>query len=86
MSPISQALLGLFPMQSGLLFRLQAEDRRFQHLASRFQQIDNQLRFLEANTESAKESAKDERIEALQRQRMALLEEISAHISKQTPG
>lgn len=77
MTHIPQILHDLYPQDADLLRRLKAEDAHFQHLAARLESLDDAVHAIDAGTDPAS----DERSEATSRERLALLDQIAAHIS-----
>lgn len=80
MTHIPQSLHQAFPAQADLLRRLKTEDRHFQRLASRYEDIDQQI----AQMVAGEDPASDERLEDARKQRLALLDEIASMIADQT--
>jgi uncharacterized protein YdcH (DUF465 family) len=76
MSHIPQSLHDLYPNDAGLLRRLKAEDARFQHLATRLEELEDAVHAIDAGTDPAS----DERAEATSRERLAVLDQIAAHL------
>ncbi len=77
MSHVSQHLHEVFPNQADTIGRLKAEDAHFQALAAQFDAIDHDA----AAAETGVDPASDERIEALKKTRLALLDEIAAYLA-----
>ncbi len=80
MTHIPQSLHEAFPAEADLLRQLKAEDRHFQLLASRYDEIDQQILQMEAG----EDPATGERLEEVKKQRLALLDEIASLIASQT--
>ena len=77
MSHIPQSLHELYPHDTGLLRRLKAEDAHFQHLAAQLEALDDAVHAID----SGADPASDERAEETSRERLAVLDQIAAHIS-----
>lgn len=76
MSHIPQSLHDLYPHDADLLRRLKVEDGHFQHLAAQLAQLDDAMHAID----SGADPASDERAEATSRERLAILDQIAAHI------
>jgi len=79
MSHLPQSLHEAFPAEADLLRELKTGDRHFQHLASRYEDIDQQIQHME----SGDDPASDERLEAAKKQRLAVLDELATLIASQ---
>lgn len=79
MNHIPQSLHEVFPAETELLRQLKAEDRHFQALATRYEDVDEQIRQMEAG----EDPASDERFEAAKKQRLAILDDIASLIASQ---
>ena len=77
MTHISQDLHNAFPEDAETLRQLKAEDAHFQALAARFETIDDEARRIEAGLEAAS----DERLEAMKKTRLAVLDEIAVIVA-----
>lgn len=77
MTHISQDLHNAFPDDAETLRQLKAEDAHFQALASRFEALDEAARRIEDGLEPAS----DDRLEAIKKRRLALLDEIAARVA-----
>ncbi len=77
MSHIPQSLHDLYPADAELLRRLKAEDAHFQHLATRLEALDDAIHAIDLGTDPAS----DERTEETSRERLAVLDQLAAHIS-----
>ncbi len=78
MSHVPHDLHAEFPDQAETLHRLKLEDRHFQTLAERYQTVNREIHRIETETEAAS----DERLETLKKQRLSLVDEIAALLSK----
>ncbi|MFB0612210.1 YdcH family protein [Aurantiacibacter poecillastricola] len=67
-------LTAIFRRDHDLLTRLKREDAHYTRLADEYHEVNREVHRIEAETEAAS----DERTEALKRQRLALLDEITA--------
>lgn len=76
MSHLSQDLHQVFPADDALLRRLKMEDPHFRSLADRYADLDAQV----ARIERGEDPASDVRTENLKKQRLAVLDEIAAHL------
>lgn len=76
MSHIPQTLHDLYPHDADLLRRLKAEDAHFQHLAARLAELDDAVHAID----SGADPASDERAETTSRERLAILDQLAAHI------
>jgi hypothetical protein len=79
---MSQDLHDLFPADEALLRRLKMEDPHFRTLADRFAGLDDQV----LRIERGEDPASDTRTEELKKQRLALLDEIAAHLATMREG
>lgn len=82
MSHIPQSLHDLYPNEADLLRRLKLEDAHFQHLAAQLEELDDAVHAID----SGADPASDERAEATSRERLALLDQIAAHIDAARVG
>ncbi|QPC98932.1 YdcH family protein [Qipengyuania soli] len=71
-------LTQIFARDRELVTRLKTEDAHFARLADEYHEVNRQVHRIEAETEAAS----DERFETLKKQRLALLDEITAIITK----
>ena len=71
-------LTEIFKRDRDLMTRLKASDAHFARLAEEYHEVNRQVHRIEAETEAAS----DERTEQLKKQRLALLDEITAIIGK----
>jgi len=78
MSHVPHDLHAEFPDQTETLHRLKLEDGHFQTLADRYQAVNREIHRIETETEAAS----DERLETLKKQRLSLVDEIAALLSK----
>ena len=67
-------LTEIFKRDRDLLTRLKAEDAHYARLADKYHGVNREVHRIEAETEAAS----DERTETLKKQRLALLDEITA--------
>jgi uncharacterized protein YdcH (DUF465 family) len=72
-------LTEIFKRDRELVTRLKADDAHFARLADEYHEVNRQVHRIEAETEAAS----DERTEALKRQRLNLLDEITAIITRE---
>jgi uncharacterized protein YdcH (DUF465 family) len=72
-------LTEIFKRDRELVTRLKADDAHFARLADDYHEVNRQVHRIEAETEAAS----DERTEALKRQRLTLLDEITAIITRE---
>jgi uncharacterized protein YdcH (DUF465 family) len=77
MTHIPQSLHDLYPNDTELLRRLKAEDGHFQHLAALLDTLEEAVHAIDTGADPAS----DERAEQTSRERLALLDQIAAHIS-----
>lgn len=77
MTHLSQDLHNAFPDDEALLRRLKTEDRHFMTLAERFDSLDAEA----LRIESGAEAASDFRLEEIKKHRLAMLDEIAAHVA-----
>ena len=77
MAHVSQHLHEAFPDDVPLMRRLKADDLHFQALAQRFEALDGDI----AQADTGAAPATVERIEAMKKQRLALLDEIAAYLA-----
>lgn len=66
-------LTEIFKRERDLVTRLKAEDAHFARLADKYHEVNREVHRIEAEAEAAS----DERYEALKKQRLALLDEVS---------
>lgn len=72
-------LTEIFRRDRDLITRLKGEDAHFARLADAYHEVNRQVHRIEAETEAAS----DERTEALKRQRLTLLDEITAIVTRE---
>lgn len=70
-------LTEVFKRDRDLITRLKADDAHFARLADEYHEVNREVHRIEAETEAAS----DERAEALKRQRLGLLDEITAIVT-----
>lgn len=71
-------LTNIFKRDRDLLTRLKQEDAHYARLADEYHEVNREVHRIEAETEAAS----DERTEALKKQRLALLDEITGIVNK----
>ena len=71
-------LTKIFARDRDLITRLKTQDGRFARLADDYHEVNRQVHRIEAETEAAS----DERTEALKKQRLGLLDEITAIVTR----
>lgn len=71
-------LTQIFARDRELVTRLKTEDAHYARLADEYHEVNREVHRIEAETEAAS----DERFETLKKQRLALLDEITAIITK----
>ena len=71
-------LTAIFKRDRDLLTRLKAEDAHYARLADQYHEVNREVHRIEAETEAAS----DDRTETLKKQRLALLDEISAIVRR----
>lgn len=71
-------LTTVFKRDRELITRLKQEDGHFARLADEYHEVNRQVHRIEAETEAAS----DERTETLKKQRLGLLDEITAIVTK----
>ena len=71
-------LTKIFARDRELITRLKTQDGRFARLADDYHEVNRQVHRIEAETEAAS----DERTEALKKQRLGLLDEITAIVTR----
>ncbi len=71
-------LTTVFKRDRELITRLKAENAHFARLADEYHEVNRQVHRIEAETEAAS----DERTEQLKKQRLALLDEITAIVTR----
>ncbi|WP_324828612.1 YdcH family protein [Qipengyuania zhejiangensis] len=71
-------LTTIFARDRELVTRLKQEDAHYARLADEYHEVNRQVHRIEAETEAAS----DDRAEALKKQRLALLDEITAIVSR----
>ncbi|MEZ5680706.1 MAG: DUF465 domain-containing protein [Erythrobacter sp.] len=71
-------LTQIFARDRELVTRLKTEDAHYARLADEYHEVNRQVHRIEAETEAAS----DERFETLKKQRLALLDEITAIITR----
>ncbi len=74
----SNELTKIFARDRELITQLKTQDGRFARLADDYHEVNRQVHRIEAETEAAS----DERTEALKKQRLSLLDEITAIVTK----
>lgn len=78
MSHVPHDLHAEFPEDAALLHQLKLNDRHFQTLAQRYQDVNQEVHRVETEVEPAS----DERLETLKKQRLTLIDEIAALLQK----
>ena len=71
-------LADAFPRDAEALRRLKATDARFARLAARHHEVNREIHRIECETEAAS----DERLEALKKERLGLLDQIAAMLEE----
>ena len=71
-------LTNIFRRDRELVSRLKQQDAHYARLADEYHEVNREVHRIEAETEAAS----DERTEALKKQRLALLDEITAIVNK----
>ncbi len=71
-------LTNVFARDRELISRLKQEDAHYARLADEYHEVNRQVHRIEAETEAAS----DDRTEALKKQRLGLLDEITAIVDK----
>lgn len=71
-------LTAIFKRDRDLITRLKTEDAHFARLADEYHTVNREVHRIEAETEAAS----DERSESLKKQRLALLDDITAIVTK----
>ncbi|MBY6015902.1 DUF465 domain-containing protein [Qipengyuania gaetbuli] len=71
-------LTKIFARDRELITQLKTQDGRFARLADDYHEVNRQVHRIEAETEAAS----DERTEALKKQRLSLLDEVTAIVTK----
>ncbi|NNC51738.1 MAG: DUF465 domain-containing protein [Erythrobacter sp.] len=71
-------LTTIFKRDRDLITQLKQDDAHYSRLADEYHEVNREVHRIEAETEAAS----DERVEALKRQRLSLLDEITAIVSK----
>lgn len=77
MSEAGHDLHALFPNESAILHALKLEDARFRDLADRYHRIELEIQ----RSETGVAPASDDRIEALKKERLDLLDAVAALIA-----
>lgn len=77
MSDAGHDLHSLFPQDGAILNAMKASDTRFAVLAARYHEVTKAIHRIETDVEPAS----DERLEALKKDRLALLDEVAALIA-----
>ncbi|MBC7520116.1 MAG: GTP-binding protein [Sandarakinorhabdus sp.] len=77
MTHISQDLHNAFPEDAETLRLLKADNAHFQALAARFEAIDDEARRIDEGLEAAS----DERLDAIKKTRLALLDDIAVIVT-----
>jgi len=75
-------LTEIFKRDRDLLTRLKADNAHYARLADEYHEVNRQVHRIEAETEAAS----DDRAEALKKQRLGLLDEITAIVSAERGG
>jgi hypothetical protein len=78
MRHLPQDLHDVFPEDAALLRALKTDDRHFQALAERYAALDDEIRRSEDGSAAA---MSDDHAEALKKQRLAVLDDIAAHLA-----
>lgn len=78
MSHVSHDLHAEFPGDSDILHELKVSDRHFRTISDRYHEINKEIHRIESEVEAAS----DERSEELKKQRLLILDEVAAMISK----
>lgn len=73
------ALTEIFKRHREILTRLKGEDAHYARLADEYHEVNREVHRIEAETEAAS----DERTESLKKQRLKLLDEITAIVSRE---
>ena len=71
-------LTTIFKRDRELITRLKRDDAHYARLADEYHEVNREVHRIEAEAEAAS----DERVEALKKQRLSLLDEITAIVSK----
>ncbi|MBT8427223.1 MAG: DUF465 domain-containing protein [Erythrobacter sp.] len=71
-------LTTIFKRDRDLITQLKQDDAHYSRLADEYHEVNREVHRIEAETEAAS----DERVEALKKQRLSLLDEITAIVSK----
>ena len=71
-------LTTIFKRDRDLITRLKRDDAHYARLADEYHEVNREVHRIEAEAEAAS----DERVEALKKQRLSLLDEITAIVSK----
>lgn len=82
MSHIPQTLHDLYPKEAELLRQLKREDAHFQHLAALLEALEDAMHAID----SGADPASDERAEETSRERLAVLDQLAAHIDAARVG
>lgn len=78
MSHVPHELAAEFPEHTALLHDLKLNDAHFQRISEQYHAVNREIHRIEAEVEAAS----DFRLEDLKKQRLALLDEVSAMIGK----
>ena len=73
------ALTEIFKRDRDLITRLKQDDAHFARLADEYHEVNRQVHRIEAETEAAS----DDRVETLKKQRLGLLDEITAIVTRE---
>lgn len=82
MSHVLHDLHAEFPAESAILHKLKISDQHFRTVSDRYHEINKEIHRIESEVEAAS----DERSEDLKKQRLAILDEVAAMISKAKPA
>lgn len=72
-------LTTIFARDRALMTRLKQDDAHFARLAEKYHEVNREVHRIESETEAAS----DERTEALKRERLSLLDEITAIVTRE---
>jgi len=78
MSHVSHDLHAEFPDDGDILHQLKVSDPHFRAISDRYQEINKEIHRIESEVEAAS----DERSEELKKQRLLILDEVAAMITK----
>lgn len=82
MSDAGHDLHSLFPQDGAILTMLKTSDSRFAGLAARYHEVAKAIHLIEADVEPTS----DERLEALKKDRLALLDDVAAMVAAARVG